>query len=210
MVFTLPELSLNDFRYECQCADGLKPNGTRCVDVNECDSHDTCSHFCWNTYGSFHCFCPKNYTLKSDRRSCKANSCKKSSCLNFYKIFVLLNGLLGKLNHAFLISYFYFTAIEPRLIYTNRYYIRALDYRSGETSLLAHNLTNAVGLDYDWVEQCLYWSDVAALGSSIRRLCHNSTNGTHQVRCDQTEGLVDVTVTRERGLNHPDHQISHP
>lgn len=34
-----------------------------------------------------------------------------------------------------------------------------------------HNLTNAVGLDYDWAAGCVYWSDVTRAGSSIQRLC---------------------------------------
>lgn len=49
-------------------------------------------------------------------------------------------------------------------------------------SVRAHNLTNAVALDYDWQEQCLYWSDVTEYGSSLRRLCGNDTNqDQHQV-----------------------------
>lgn len=39
------------------------------------------------------------------------------------------------------------------------------------TSLLVHNLTNAVALDMDWAGGCLYWSDVTRLGSSIKRVC---------------------------------------
>lgn len=69
--------------------------------------------------------------------------------------------------------------MEPKLIFSNRYYIREIDLTGGVT-LLANNLTNAVALDYDWVEQCVYWSDVTALGSSIKRLCNNN-NTTYQV-----------------------------
>lgn len=69
--------------------------------------------------------------------------------------------------------------IEPKLIFTNRYYIRELDL-NGLSTLRAHNLTNAVALDYDWAEQCIYWSDVTSLGSSIKRLC-GSGDGNYQV-----------------------------
>jgi low-density lipoprotein receptor-related protein 1 (alpha-2-macroglobulin receptor) len=49
-------------------------------------------------------------------------------------------------------------------------------------SVRAHNLTNAVALDYDWQEQCLYWSDVTEYGSSLKRLCGNDTaQEQHQV-----------------------------
>jgi hypothetical protein len=41
-------------------------------------------------------------------------------------------------------------------------------------------LTNAVALDYDWLEQCLYWSDVTEYGSSLKRLCGNDTSQDQQ------------------------------
>ncbi|XP_068625234.1 prolow-density lipoprotein receptor-related protein 1 [Battus philenor] len=67
--------------------------------------------------------------------------------------------------------------VKATLIFTNRYYIRqtavvAENSNSGATtSLLVHNLTNAVALDMDWAGGCLYWSDVTRLGSSIKRVC---------------------------------------
>jgi len=40
------------------------------------------------------------------------------------------------------------------------------------------NLTNAVALDFDWEGKCIYWSDVPAFGSSIKRSCevHSDPN----------------------------------
>ncbi|XP_048001348.1 prolow-density lipoprotein receptor-related protein 1 [Leguminivora glycinivorella] len=62
---------------------------------------------------------------------------------------------------------------EPAsLIFTNRYYIRRVTLDESHTSsLLIHDLTNAVALDMEWEKRCLYWSDVARLGSSIKRAC---------------------------------------
>lgn len=62
------------------------------------------------------------------------------------------------------------SSIQATVILANRYYIRQLDL-NGRSTILAHNLSNAVALDYDWKEECLYWSDVTQHGSSIRRLC---------------------------------------
>jgi hypothetical protein len=81
---------------------------------------------------------------------------------------------------------------EPKLIFTNRYYIRELDL-NGLSTLRAHNLTNAVALDYDWAEQCIYWSDVTSLGSSIKRLC-GSGDGSYQVTILLQEGIVTVLM----------------
>lgn len=47
----------------------------------------------------------------------------------------------------------------------------------GDATLLAHNLSNGVALDFDWASQCIYWSDVTRQISRIRRLCEmNTTN----------------------------------
>lgn len=69
---------------------------------------------------------------------------------------------------------------------------------SGHATLLAHNLTNAVALDYDWLEQCIYWSDVTALGSSIKRLCpHNSTYQVlHSATLQNPDGIAVDWVGR--------------
>lgn len=71
-----------------------------------------------------------------------------------------------------------FQAVEPKLIFTNLHYIREVDF-NGQVVLLANNLTNAVALDYDWLEHCIYWSDVTVQGSSIKRFC--PTNSSYQV-----------------------------
>lgn len=61
-------------------------------------------------------------------------------------------------------------AIKASLVFTNRYYIRRASLHAGASSLLVHNLTNAVALDAHWSSGCLYWSDVTLLGSSIKVL----------------------------------------
>lgn len=68
-----------------------------------------------------------------------------------------------------------FPGVQPKLIFSNKYYIRELDM-SGHMTLLAINITNAVAVDFDWEEKCIYWSDVTALSSSIKRFCNNNTS----------------------------------
>ena len=71
-------------------------------------------------------------------------------------------------------------AVRASLIFTNRYYIRRVPLEGEDAgpgaaqpagALLVHDLTNAVALDLQWAEGCLYWSDVTRLGSAIRRSC---------------------------------------
>lgn len=70
--------------------------------------------------------------------------------------------------------------ITATLLLANRYYIREISL-NGQSTLLAHNLSNAVALDYDWDTQCIYWSDVTSVGSSIKRICNKTVNPTPQL-----------------------------
>ncbi|KAK9892226.1 hypothetical protein WA026_019028 [Henosepilachna vigintioctopunctata] len=86
------------------------------------------------------------------------------------------------------------STIQATLILANKYYIRELDL-NGRSTLLVHNLSNAVALDYDWKEQCLYWSDVTEHGSSIKRLCDYKNNSTaiqtlHSPTLQNPDGLA--------------------
>lgn len=68
------------------------------------------------------------------------------------------------------------------LLVANRYYIRKLSLQIDSNvnrsvqSLLAHNLLNAVGLDYDWLEQKIYWTDVTTEQQKISRMDFNGEN----------------------------------
>ncbi|CAH2009921.1 unnamed protein product [Acanthoscelides obtectus] len=85
------------------------------------------------------------------------------------------------------------STVKVSLILANRYYIREVDLL-GHSTILAHNLTNAVALDYDWSTQCLYWSDVTSYGSSIKRLCDYKKNST------EVEMLHSSTLQNPDGL----------
>ncbi|XP_045484331.1 low-density lipoprotein receptor-related protein 1B [Pieris rapae] len=129
----------------CWCQPGWRRSGVggaECQDVDECAEDEPCEHHCRNSIGSFKCSCTAGYRLMEDGVSCIPIS-----------------------------------SIKATLIFTNRYYIRRTalrldnDVSEASTSLLVHNLTNAVALDALWVRGCLYWSDVTRLGSSIKRVC---------------------------------------
>ena len=63
------------------------------------------------------------------------------------------------------------------LLVANRYYIRNISLASSEFSqtLVTRNLVNAVGLDYDWKEQMIYWADVTSEEHNISRMYMNGT-----------------------------------
>ena len=66
--------------------------------------------------------------------------------------------------------YYCITAIEPRLILSSRHNIQKLSIHGNNTFLIT-NLTNAVGVDYDWKNECVFWSEVTKLTSSIKKFC---------------------------------------
>lgn len=83
--------------------------------------------------------------------------------------------------------------MEAALLLTNRYYIRRVPLAgAGTSTLLAHNLTNAVALDYSWREGCVYWSDVTRGGSALRRACPAGAPPTtlHAATTQNPDGLA--------------------
>jgi len=68
-----------------------------------------------------------------------------------------------------------FCSVEkPMLIFANKHYITQIDLRGMEIEMLLNNLTNAVAVDYDYLENCYYWSDIASQGSTIKRKCREN------------------------------------
>ncbi|XP_046386652.1 prolow-density lipoprotein receptor-related protein 1 isoform X2 [Ischnura elegans] len=159
--------------YECKCRPGFQVHPDDqglCVDFDECaggvsDSMEE------NTELSVHT------STKAERGERRAASPCSQICRNTfgsYKCACVPGYVLRNNQHSCKAN----SSVEPKLIFSNRYYIREVDFE-GHVNLLAHNLTNAVALDFDWQEMCIYWSDVTALGSSLKRMCQN--NNTIQV-----------------------------
>lgn len=59
------------------------------------------------------------------------------------------------------------------LVFANTHYIKQIDLRGLETEIIVNNLTNAVAIDYDYSDNCFYWSDITNQGSTIKRKCKN-------------------------------------
>ncbi|XP_036375886.1 hemicentin-1 [Megalops cyprinoides] len=53
------------------CPEGFKTRNGRCLDINECESRDTCQHECMNTPGSYRCLCPNGYRLMTNGKTCQ-------------------------------------------------------------------------------------------------------------------------------------------
>ncbi|NXF12445.1 HMCN1 protein, partial [Smithornis capensis] len=53
------------------CPEGYEARNGRCVDMDECESRDTCQHECRNTLGSYQCACPSGYRLMANGKTCQ-------------------------------------------------------------------------------------------------------------------------------------------
>ncbi|XP_009996158.1 PREDICTED: hemicentin-1 [Chaetura pelagica] len=59
--------------YRCACPRGHRSQGVGrpCVDIDECETRDTCQHECRNTLGSYQCTCPSGYRLMPNGKTCQ-------------------------------------------------------------------------------------------------------------------------------------------
>lgn len=62
----------------CSCYAGYKMTNGTCTDIDECQSNNGgCFGICFNTPGSFQCFCPSGFQVGPDGRNC----IDKNECL---------------------------------------------------------------------------------------------------------------------------------
>ncbi|XP_070136188.1 uncharacterized protein [Drosophila bipectinata] len=53
----------------------LSPDGSDCLDIDECQGDVSCQHKCENTIGSFRCSCLEGFHLLDDQLSCTLDGC---------------------------------------------------------------------------------------------------------------------------------------
>ncbi|KAH9629928.1 hypothetical protein HF086_017443 [Spodoptera exigua] len=128
--------------------------------VDECSFvNGECAHNCTELAVGRACWCRAGWRLAPDARACAdVDECQEDEPCDH--TCSLAEGNVPAL-----------AAVRGSLIFTNRYYIRRAALGAPGSSLLVHELSNAVALDMQWEERCLYWSDVTRLGSAIRRAC---------------------------------------
>ncbi|KAK9679907.1 Low-density lipoprotein receptor repeat class B [Popillia japonica] len=173
--------------------------------INECDSTTKpCSDICIDKPIGYECACPPGYKINPDKpNKCHdVDECEERPCSQICK------NTVGSFHCSCTTNYILRpdmkscranTTIAPKLILANRYYIRKLDLM-GDVTLLVHNLTNAVALDFDWQTQCFFWSDVTRNGSTIKKLCGNTYDTPavtlHSATLQNPDGLAVDWVGR--------------
>ncbi|XP_050691158.1 prolow-density lipoprotein receptor-related protein 1-like isoform X1 [Eriocheir sinensis] len=149
--------------------------------VNEClqTSPKVCAHRCIDKAIGYSCQCDAGFIINTnDSRLCEdIDECEDSPCPHFCRntqgsyICECAEGYVAEANgHNCRAN----STVKPKLIFTNRYLIREMKVDGTNSRVLVANLSNAVGLDYDIQENCIYWSDVTHTSSSIKKMCNDS------------------------------------
>lgn len=169
---------------------------TNC-NVNECEYTD-CEHSCKDLKIGYECTCNEGFVPnKNDSHRCDdVNECEdrpcSQLCLNTYGSYKCecLEGYNKSGNTCKVDS-----PHHPQLIFSNHFYIRSVNF-AGQSELLVHNLSNAVGIDFDWNKKYIYYSDVNVFKSQISRVRLNGSNvsGTpevlHQQNLKNPDGIA--------------------
>ncbi|XP_030387623.1 low-density lipoprotein receptor-related protein 1 [Scaptodrosophila lebanonensis] len=197
----------DDFRCKngaCISADLLCDRRNDCADysdeelcnLNECLIPDVCEHECVDKVVGYECRCrpgfkllPKSMSLCADIDECHEHHPCSQMCVNTYGSYKCLCSKGYELHDHHTCKA---TSNETmKLIFSNRYYIRQVNV-TGNGTILIHQLSNAVALDFDWDTQCLFWSDVTSTVAMIKRYCpvENKTQTLHQAMLKNPDGLA--------------------
>ncbi|VDK44235.1 unnamed protein product [Anisakis simplex] len=202
-----PELCLDASRGGCgammfQCANGVCIDATLvCNSKNDCGDNsdepltcrvdectdEPCEEICVNLPISYRCECtPPRVISKHDNRSCilhdqcddfpcsqhclsKGGNSFECACDPGYK----LAPDRQTCRHS--------DSIDPEILLINRHYIRLFSVTGTPKGALLSNLSNGVAVDYDFMSQLVYWTDVTHTASSIGYTSLSKQNGTFKV-----------------------------
>ncbi|XP_031616659.1 prolow-density lipoprotein receptor-related protein 1 isoform X3 [Contarinia nasturtii] len=190
----IPESALCNGEFDCGPTDF---SDEELCNIDECklSSEPLCAHICEDRKHGYECLCHSGFKVSHKQRNlCEdINECLDRPCSQ------ICTNTIGSYHCSCVDGYALkekhickaITTEQAKLIFSNRYYLRETDLQ-GHSTLIAHNLSNAVALDYDYETKCYYWSDVTSTISKIKRMCpwDNKTVEIHQHNLKNPDGLA--------------------
>ncbi|XP_055493679.1 LOW QUALITY PROTEIN: low-density lipoprotein receptor-related protein 2a [Leucoraja erinacea] len=153
----------------CNQVDDCSDNSDeRTCGVDECSNPELnrCTHICTNTQVGFLCSCPPGYQLLQDGQACEdVDECNETPgvcsqiCENTEGSYIC-KCAPGHLREPDGRTCRQNSNITPYLLFSNRYYIRNFSVDGNSYTLVQQGLLNVGALDFDRVEQRLYWIDM--------------------------------------------------
>jgi low-density lipoprotein receptor-related protein 1 (alpha-2-macroglobulin receptor) len=151
------------------------------ADYNECDSFP-CSHFCYNTVGSYRCVCSSGYAPIDGGRSCKAVSDVQPSLLYSNKHFIRNVSFKGdqrflvraNLTNAVALDFewtsqcLFWSDVTPSASSISKWCLN--DPADHVEILHSSTVHNPDGIAVDWIAKNLYWCDKGTDTIEVSRL----------------------------------------
>ncbi|KAL5005791.1 hypothetical protein ScPMuIL_016949 [Solemya velum] len=168
--------------------------------VNECSdgSRHKCQQRCTDLKVGFKCGCDQGFTLQPDNRTCSdINECNTTYpcshfCKNMYGGYYCwcAPGYKLELDKR---SCNVTDGNHPFLIIANRYQLLRTNISLHDQHLetLVTGLNNAVGVDFDFKDQYLYWTDVTNTNSTISRAKLNGTGQAQGIEVLHNENIIN-------------------
>ena len=85
--------------------------------------------------------------------------------------------------------------MQPLILVSSRHYLWQYTTAGRPKGAILTNLTNGVAVDFDWMTNSVFWSDVAMNSAQIGRIAINGTLGTYQVHGKQSYYCKDSCIT---------------
>ncbi|KAL2087283.1 hypothetical protein ACEWY4_018342 [Coilia grayii] len=166
----------NDLKvgYECLCPAGFHlVDKTKCEDINECDSPDTCSQKCVNTEGSYKCDCYEGYEMDVMTKECKAiaGSIPYLFFTNRHEVRKMTldkreyTRLIPRLKNVVALDMdmpnkkIFWSDLTQKQIYST-VMDKALNV-SQHSTVIGSDIEAPEGLAVDWIHGNIYWTDSA-------------------------------------------------
>jgi len=164
--------------YVCLCKPGekLNPDNVTCSNASPCLNWGICSQNCAEDWhDNYHCYCHKNYTLASDKFTCKPKSDAKTYILfsNRHEIRQLdlhhetYVSLVSGLRNTIALDFYYNHTSrdgENSIIFwsdvvEDKIYKASLILNSATNidTVVNYGIATAEGLAVDWITEHLYW-----------------------------------------------------